>query len=239
MSSTPSPASSTRPRRATLLAVLAALAALGTACSNLKEGGDEPGAPAAVPDGAAPAPDGAPPPAPTGSTPSPVDGSTPVGVGPTGPGPFGALPNGYCCTDETQCRSRQCLDGPGGKMCRDRCSTADGCLATAGAFTCEATGADPRERLCAPKAGTQCIPGAQFARGAKKLGDCCTATHDANAGLECEGGSCASFGAAGNPYICYQACSKPSDCPGPYMCAFGSYDFKICVPESGQSLTCR
>lgn len=121
-------------------------------------------------------------------------------------------------------------------MCADRCGDADGCLATAGSFTCEGASSD---RACKPSAATRCIPGELFARGTRKLGDCCTATHDANAGLECEGGSCASFGKSGNPYICYQACTKAADCPGNYLCAPGAYDFKICVPESGESATCR
>jgi hypothetical protein len=212
-----------------------ALVALG-ACSDLKEGGDDGTSPpdggpvAASEGGGLPAP-----PAPSGSSGEDA-ASRPVGSGPTGPGPFGALPNGYCCADATECRSRQCVDAAGGRMCLDRCGDASGCLATAGTFTCQGSGVD---RLCAPSAATRCIPGNLFARGTRKLGDCCSATHDANAGLECEGGACASFGKAGNPYICYQACAKPSDCPGNFMCALGAYDFKICVPESGESTTCR
>lgn len=231
------PARTTASSRTALSAAACALALVGLgACSDLKEGTDSlaDGGPDTL--GTS---DGGPsptPPAPSGSSPGEDAASRPVGSGPTGPGPFGALPNGYCCTDATQCRSRQCVDAPGGRMCVDRCGDPSGCLATAGSFTCQGAGVD---RLCAPSAATRCIPGDLFARGTRKLGDCCTATHDANAGLECEGGSCASFGKAGNPYICYQACSKPSDCPGNFMCALGAYDFKICVPESGESTTCR
>ena len=218
-----------------LSAVAVAIAAV--ACSDLKEGGDDAlpdGGPAATGEGGGPAsPPG--PPAPSGSAAEDA-ASRPVGSGPTGPGPFGALPNGYCCSSENECRSRQCVDAPGGRMCVDRCSDPSGCLATAGTFTCQGSGAD---RLCSPSATTQCIPGNLFTRGTRKLGDCCTATHDANAGLECEGGACGSFGKAGNPYICYQGCSKPSDCPGNFMCMPGAYDYKICVPESGESTTCR
>ncbi|HQY65320.1 MAG: hypothetical protein IPQ09_04625 [Myxococcales bacterium] len=222
--------------RSWLCAAACALAL--AACSDLKEGGGDTlpdGGPTATGEGGVPIAPTAPP---SGSG-APDDAATrPVGAGPTGPGPFGALPNGYCCADASECRSRQCVDGPGGRMCLDRCGDPSGCLATAGTFTCPSVGGGA-DRLCAPSAATRCTPGNVYSRGTRKLGDCCTATHDANAGLECEGGMCSSFGKAGNRYICHQACSKPSDCPGNYMCALGPYDFKICVPESGESPTCR
>src|SRR5579883_2022190 len=40
----------------------------------------------------------------------------------TGPGPWGALPTGYCCTSNDDCRHRNCIDTGGGiKMCSDDC----------------------------------------------------------------------------------------------------------------------
>jgi hypothetical protein len=150
------------------------------------------------------------------------------GSGGPGPGPFGALPNGYCCTTNDDCRFRNCADTPSGKMCIESCQTADGCLQRAGAFTCVGGTFNGK---CTPAAGITCIPANQFDRGAKDLGSCCTATHDANAGLECQGGHCASFGDVKNPYLCTQVCKKPADCPGAYDC-LNAGDYNICVPSA-------
>lgn len=203
---------------------LVGIVALG-ACSGLKDGEvDSDG-------GAAPSTSSAP----TSSGPGPEAG-TPIGpqpgTAPLGPGFYGALPNGYCCTQDEDCRSRKCVDSLGGRMCRDRCTSAEGCLDTAGPFTCDTND------LCAPEAGTTCVPANTYQRGTKKLGECCLATHDGRAGNECEGGRCDAFGADENPYICSQACKSAADCPGPYMCIPGPYDFKICVPEA-KTYTCK
>lgn len=195
-----------------------------TACSGLKDGQSD-----AADSGASTVPSSAP------SSSSSAEAGTPIGpqpgVTPLGPGFYGALPNGYCCTQNEDCRSRDCVDGAGGRMCRERCTTADGCLDTAGPFTCKAN-------RCEPEATTQCVPSGTFQRGTKKLGECCLATHDGRAGLECEGGRCDAFGADENPYICSQACKVAADCPGPFMCIPGPYDFKICVPEA-KTYTCK
>ncbi len=218
-------------RRSRVVGVILLLPSL-LACSGLKEGTNDRDASTS---GDLPSGDpGTRPGIPGVEGPGSGDAQSPISSGALGPGPFGALPNGYCCNTNEECRSRTCETTSGGTMCRDRCSSPDGCLAAAGTFTCEGG----RDGKCAPDPGTRCIASAQFVRGTKKLGDCCLATHDATAGLECEGGHCGSFGKAGNPYICYQVCSKASDCPGPYLCTPGPYNYKICIPESGESTTC-
>ena len=161
-------------------------------------------------------------------------GSSSGGSGGFGTGAYGALPNGYCCATNDDCRHRNCVETGGGKMCLDRCDAPTGCLRRAGGFTCQMTGGDGR---CQPDMGTTCIPSGQFERGSKVLGDCCTATHDANAGLECQGGHCGAFGADSNPFICTQVCRSAVDCPGPYLC-LNTGDYKICAPQAS-TYTCK
>lgn len=206
-----------------------AVAFIGVAaCSDLKEGTDPSDVRSPLPSGSPSSP------APSSSLPISPEGGTTVTAPPssTGPGPRGALPNGYCCTADTDCRARSCVAG----MCADTCADEDGCLDTAGPFTCEGARGEKR---CVPQGAVTCVPAASFARGTKKLGECCVATHDARAGLECEGGRCDAFGPTTNPYICGQACEKAADCPGAYMCIPGPYNFKICVPEATQQYTCK
>ena len=180
------------------------------ACTSLREG--------SVTDDPAPSPSGAtttgsPAPSTAPSLPiSPEGGNAVATPGPT----FG----------------RRCQSG----MCIDTCGDDDGCLDTAGEFSCQGP---PREKVCVPKGALTCVPAADFRRGDKKLGACCTATHDARAGLECEGGRCDAFGPPSNPYICGQACERPSDCPGAFACMPGPYGFRICIPESTETYTCK
>ena len=205
-----------------------ALAFAAVACSGLKEGAETDEASASLPGPTTSASTAAP------GLPLAPDGGTTVTAPPstTGAGPYGALPNGYCCSADTDCRNRTCTGG----MCIDRCSDDDGCLDMAGPFTCQG---GLHEKQCVPAATAKCVPATDFRRGTKKLGECCTATHDARAGLECEGGRCEAFGPSSNPYICGQACEKSSDCPGAFMCLRGPYDFKISVPESTDAYTCK
>jgi hypothetical protein len=72
------------------------------------------------------------------------------------------------------------------------------------------------------------VPASQFTYGAKKLGQCCTATWNGASGNECEGGHCGQFG--NDPFMCTQACSKGSDCPGDFLCSPVSNDYSLCVP---------
>lgn len=145
-----------------------------------------------------------------------------------GPGAFGALPSGYCCTKNDDCRYRNCATISGVAMCADPCETNDGCNIKPG-YTCVGANAQETGRCEPTTPGAACIPASSFPLGTKKLGQCCTATHDANAGLECEGGHCGAFGDISNPYICTNVCSKPADCAGNYLCSPVSSAYSICV----------
>jgi hypothetical protein len=156
--------------------------------------------------------------------------------GGTGPGPYGVLPSGYCCTKDEQCRFRTCMAISGGKkMCSDWCATDKaGCGAPASGLKC-----DTKQHRCVPtSASYTCTPADQFTYGSKKMGACCTATHDFRAGFECEGGHCGAFGPVTNPYICLNVCDEPSDCPGHYSCGTSSKGYGICVPEA-KTYTCK
>src|SRR5690349_19818303 len=41
-----------------------------------------------------------------------------------GPGPHGSLPSGYCCSSDSECRYRHCVDVGGAKTCLDECTNA-------------------------------------------------------------------------------------------------------------------
>ncbi|MSP63402.1 MAG: hypothetical protein EXR72_24280 [Myxococcales bacterium] len=148
--------------------------------------------------------------------------------GGTGPGPYGALPSGYCCTANVECRFRRCLAMAGGMMCSDNCDGDGSCPEPE--YKCiGATMFDPGR--CEPVVkAMKCTLAAMFQRGAKKLGACCSATHDWKAGLECEGGRCDAFGDIKNPFICNQACAKAADCPGAYKCTPIDDNLSICLP---------
>jgi len=153
------------------------------------------------------------------------DGAT---SGATGPGPYGALPTGYCCTKNEDCRYRQCTSFGGVMMCSDPCDSNDGCN-TAPNMQCNTTTTN-----CEPIGTPSCIPADQWQLGTKTLGACCVATHDGHAGQECVGNRCVSFGDVSNPFICTQACSRPSDCPGNYMCSADQF----CIPLA-TTYTCQ
>lgn len=156
-------------------------------------------------------------------------------IGGSGPGPMGALPTGYCCTGDDQCRHRSCRDFSGVRMCSDPCHSDSACEGNLPGFHC----ADPDagERHCAPKTpGLACRPAQQFTYGGKGLGACCVATHDNRAGLECLSGRCVAWGDNSNPYYCASPCGKPSDCPGAYVC-FSTPTSAVCKP-SAETYTC-
>ncbi len=156
----------------------------------------------------------------------------------TGPGPHGALPTGFCCTSDDECRGRKCADFGGVKTCSDTCSSDDMCNAVPG-YACIGASASA-DGHCQPKAtGTACIPAVNYLRGAKTLGACCTATHDGKNGFECQGGHCDAFLDENQPYICTQACTKASDCPGAYDCLPVTDSYAVCAPQATTSYTCR
>jgi hypothetical protein len=208
---------------AALLAFVLAAAAAASACGDLKPAvPDEPGA--AGGDAAADGP----------SIPETDGGSAPkdgaVGMPDaateastrTGPGPHGSLPSGYCCTADSECRYRHCVDpsgsGSGPKMCVDECYDPLLCTRPDLTFTCDRPG--PGAGTCKPPAGFTCLDPATFTRGPKEIGACCNGAvggaNDGTAGSICEGYTCMSSG--NNPLICTHRCSFQADCPGGYVC---------------------
>lgn len=151
----------------------------------------------------------------------------------TGPGPRGALPTGFCCTKNDECRERHCVDvGGGTKMCSDECVSSSICTNKFVQLSCDKgpDGGKFTRGLCMPTApGFACVPQSQFKVGTRRLGDCCQDTGDGNTGWECEGALCTATDQ--NPWVCSHFCESAADCDGPYTCeAFGSY--KMCVPAN-------
>ena len=154
-----------------------------------------------------------------------------------GPGPQGSLPSGYCCNDDSECRSRRCEDLGGGKMCLDWCYGDSFCRRPPDlSWTCDNT-ATPGERgHCRPSGAFACIPAAQFEHGTRPTGDCCTPTGDGWAGLECLGGGCVAIGES--PFVCSQRCEKPKDCPSGFICHAFDETRKECIPAN-RPYTCN
>lgn len=147
-----------------------------------------------------------------------------------GPGPYGALPSGYCCNDDDECRSRRCEDLGGGKMCRDSCSSNGPCRRPPKlVWTCDNDNA-LSDGFCKPDGAFTCIPAAEFELGTRATGEYCTATADGSAGLECIGGRCVASG--DGPFICAHRCVQPKDCPSGLVCIFSTDNFKDCVPAT-------
>jgi hypothetical protein len=156
-----------------------------------------------------------------------------------GPGPEGALPTGYCCTSNEDCRNRYCVDlGGGNKMCEDECDgSQSACQGLLPGFTCTWDDAMV-DGFCEPTSpSTQCVPANQYQHGTKADGACCSATGNATSGQECLSGNCGAFGAQSNPYICNLACDATHTCPGTSLCSnVGVYS--VCVPLA-TTYTCQ
>jgi len=156
-----------------------------------------------------------------------------------GPGPHGSLPSGYCCTADTECRYRKCVDtGAGGKMCLDECATDRFCTRPDISFTCPAV-AGGEVRLCRPPTGFACLPASSFERGTKPIGACCNAgvapANDGTAASACEGNYCLAVGQS--PLVCTHRCEFQKDCPGGYVCSEAGAS-KACVPQKS-GYTCE
>lgn len=165
---------------------------------------------------------------------APADGGGSDGGSHAGPGPYGALPSGYCCTQSSDCRYRHCVDIGGSKACADECMSQDPCDGGLPGLICVGAGMG-KYGLCQPKTPmTACVPAAQFTYGSKKLGQCCTPTWNGANGNECEGGHCGQFG--NDPFMCTQACSKGADCPGDFLCSPVSNDYSLCIPGSSATM---
>jgi hypothetical protein len=160
------------------------------------------------------------------------DASSLVAPGKTnGPGPFGALPSGYCCAQNSECRSRNCISVRGMQVCADDCFGDDNCAGGLKSMTCVGASASEPGR-CEIAAPALCIPSKAFELGTGKLGACCTPTGDVTSGSECLGGHCAATGTDTNPYVCSNICSTRRDCPGAYLCAQITALRSECVHEA-------
>ena len=155
-----------------------------------------------------------------------------------GPGVFGALPSGYCCTKDSECNGRQCVDGGGGeRMCLDSCTDVSNCDVPKTPFDCKLPAGQQNGKRCTPPAGVKCVPAADFVRGKLVTGDCCAQGQGQAAGRECASHICGSFG--DGPYICTNRCLVQADCPTGYNC---EPDIATCMPLavfSGDPYTCK
>lgn len=154
----------------------------------------------------------------------------------SGPGDHGALPSGYCCTKDSECRNRHCVEVGGSKMCLDDCREQGTCVRRdLTTFTCDSENLGD-DGLCQPPVGFQCIPAAKFKRGTREVGECCAWTGDGNAGEECDGNRCVSISTGGvdNPFVCSHWCETTKDCPSSTVCS----PFNSCVPAN-MPYTCK
>jgi hypothetical protein len=141
-----------------------------------------------------------------------------------GPGPLGALPSGYCCQKDSDCRGRHCVSAGGPTFCADSCTGDSICTEYGFAMTCNLQSAS--DVLCGPTSPStfKCGDPQQFIPGTKPIGSCCSA--GTRSGQECAGGNCVTVG-SGNPFICTQGCLNSNECPGGYECLL---DTRSCVP---------
>lgn len=156
----------------------------------------------------------------------------------TGPGPYGALPSGYCCTEDSQCRSRTCAvpsSGGPSKMCLDGCLGAGwACTSSHVAFQCVSDGGDA---MCQPPtSGFACLDPSTFVRGTRKTGDCCAWVETGDLGSECEANRCEAVG-SGLPY-CTRLCDGPNDCPPAFNCEDAQTGTKRCIPAALENYRC-
>ena len=210
-------------RRFVLLSGAAALI-MAWGCSSLKDA-----TPATPPDAATPAVDATDPS--DGSDPrdasdageatakdaqtTPDDASV-VDPASVGAGPFGALPSGYCCASDADCRNRHCELVNGTKMCLDFCLSNDDCTGIATGFHCAFN--QDGYGFCEPSPSiTTCASASLYHHGTKPLGACCQLLADGRMGTECLGGSCTQNGSQ-NPYVCSQDCTQTGSCPPKFTC---------------------
>ena len=170
----------------------------------------------------------------------PGSATLPSTAGPNGGGELGALPTGYCCTDDSECRYRHCATTSAGKMCLDACHGTGVCDRTEGVFTCdEREGQDPNvQNYCQPAAGFTCIDPKTFIHGTRASGECCDGLGSSDNGDECAGGHCTSVTLSSlpteNPYVCSQWCRSTKDCPSGMICD----ELHTCEPGN-QPYTCK
>jgi hypothetical protein len=147
----------------------------------------------------------------------------------SGPGPHGALPTGYCCSSDLECRQRRCAELGGVRLCQDHCDAEETCNARLPGYSCRKN--DAGIGLCAPVGAPSCTPAAAFPRGRKSTGQCCDPRMSGLTGQECEGNHCVSVHDTANPWVCTNACSAAKDCPIGYACMVASY-YRLCFPSA-------
>jgi hypothetical protein len=157
----------------------------------------------------------------------------------SGPGPLGALPTGFCCTRDEECRQRHCSTGG---YCTDDCYDDRICTAWSPSFECNQI-----TSLCTLRTGLplQCLDSATYLGGSLPTGSCCDGQAQ-HVGQECLGGSCITSGSAANPYYCTQGCGPAEPCPDGFTCvdaANGLSDLRVCWFSSTINIqgvhTCR
>ncbi|AKU96889.1 hypothetical protein AKJ09_03553 [Labilithrix luteola] len=125
----------------------------------------------------------------------------------SGPGRAGALPAGYCCASDSECRSRVCRpNGDGTSQCAEQCGTR--CAGGACSPACPGQTPDgvcSADYVCTLPRGVACRDPNTFERGAGKFGDSCWSDAD------CDGNLCLSF--EQQPARCTQGCSTSNECP--------------------------
>jgi hypothetical protein len=170
----------------------------------------------------------------TGTTSSSGGSSgTPLGPG-GGAGPFGALPFGYCCNDDSECRDRHCVQVGSSKMCLDDCRAPETCQGKTlpSGFTCDGSQSAPG--MCQPPSGFTCLAANTFNLGTKPAMSCCTQTMNGTNGLECTGGHCFYYKESQDPdyeppEFCTNRCDLPQDCGKGMKCQL---ELGYCVPAN-------
>lgn len=158
--------------------------------------------------------------------------------GRTGPGAFGALPTGYCCTSDEQCRNRHCLPSASGRMCFDECNAQAQAFCDRPFLDFRCDLAQPEfQQTCIPQEGEPftCLPPSQFVPGTKAAGECCAARPDNLHGQECASNLC--IQKRDGPWACTRICEAGVDCPTDWSCIPQIY-WSICVPN-GITYTCK
>jgi hypothetical protein len=146
---------------------------------------------------------------------SAMDAAPDVDPATVGAGPLGALPTGFCCATDSECRNRHCQLVGGTKMCLDFCLKEDDCQGVVTGFHCAFT--SEGYGYCEPTAAvTSCAAQSLHRHGLAPLGACCQQRSDGRMGSECLSGVCDRNGNT-NPFICTSDCGK-SMCPPTWTC---------------------